>query len=193
MPRGVYPRTLNQLKAAKANLAKGRELPARRKAAETLKELAQTDEWREKVSQATTQAMHRPEVRKRHLQGLRQAQKLNFKGGNGQKPTPLILQLAQKIEPLGYRRELVVPTKGHKTGLRPPSNYKVDFGHLRKKIAIELDKRGTHRWGNREQDLKKDQVLEALGWKVIRIVHQAGASCSQILWDLEKLFKLLDL
>ncbi len=70
MPKGVYPRTQNQLKAAKINLAKGREPKARERAAETIKELAKTKEWKNSVSEGTKKAIHRPEVRKRHLEGI---------------------------------------------------------------------------------------------------------------------------
>lgn len=70
MPRGVYPRTANQLKAAKANLAKGRQKAARKKAAKTLRKLGQDPGWRERVSKGTKAAMRRPDVRKNHLEGL---------------------------------------------------------------------------------------------------------------------------
>lgn len=73
MPRGVYPRTPNQLKAAKANLAKGREPAARARASKTLKKIAQDEGWRRKVSEATKAAMRRPEVREKHLKGLAKA------------------------------------------------------------------------------------------------------------------------
>ncbi len=70
MPRGVYPRTPDQLRAAKANLAKGRQPDVRAKAAATLKAIAQDPAWREMVSANTRKAMHRPEVREPLLHKL---------------------------------------------------------------------------------------------------------------------------
>ena len=80
MPRGVYPRTANQLAAAKLNLAKGRLPEARVKAQQSLRRIASDPSWRERVSTGTKAAMRRPEVRDRHLCALK-GQPLNFEGG----------------------------------------------------------------------------------------------------------------
>src|SRR3989304_1971142 len=142
MPRGVYPRTPNQLKAAKENLAKGRLPEARAKAQETMRVWVISPGWRMRVSKATTAAMHRPEVRERHLAGLQKALNLhgvNFKGGNGQEPVKTVMELASLLEPMGFTRELVIKTKGHGTGLTPPNSYKADFGNPEMMMVIEVD------------------------------------------------------
>ena len=71
MPRGKYPRTPNQLAAAKANLAKGRLPEARAKAQQSIRRTASDPSWREKVSRATQAAMRLPEVRDRHLRAMK--------------------------------------------------------------------------------------------------------------------------
>lgn len=178
MPRGVYPRTANQLKAAKANLAKGREPAARAKAAVSLREIAQDPAWRERVSRGTQAAMWRPEVREKHLAALREALTLhgvNFKGGNGCAPVPLAQEMEKVLAPLGFRREHVVLTRGHGTAHRPPAGYKVDFGHPDLKIAVELDGPCHRPMARRKLDQKKNEVLQALGWSVHRVNHAAGS------------------
>jgi hypothetical protein len=96
---------------------------------------------------------------------------MNFKGGNGQQPIPIILQLAERLEPLGFIRELPIKTKGHGTRLKVPTCYKVDFGHPKKKVAIEVDGPSHRARARQKQDRKKEIVLKALGWKVKRIKH----------------------
>lgn len=174
MPRGVYPRTKNQLRAAVANLAKGREKEAREKANKKLKENAKNPAWRFKVSQATKKAMWRSEVRARHLAGLQKAFErygVNFKGGNGQEPVETVKRLSIILEPQGFIREYTIPTRfGHNTpGI--PNNYKVDFGNPETKIAIEVDGPSHHGRGQQELDKKKTKILELLGWKVLRYKH----------------------
>lgn len=171
MPRGVYPRTANQLRAAAANLAKGREPAAREKATEKLREIARDPNWRDRVSEATTAAMHRPEVREKHLVGLAAQSGYNFKSGNGQALTLTVRGWEALLIPLGYCREYAIATAGHGTEHRPPTSYKADFAHPETKTVVELDG-PSHR--NRKQqvlDRKKDEVLIALGWTVTRVRH----------------------
>ena len=175
MPRGVYPRRPNQLKAAIKNLAKGREKEAREKANKTLREIAQDPEWREKVSVATKKAMHTPEVRRRHLRGLKKARVkngVNFRGGNGQEMTPIVRRVWAILKKEGFVREYPVKTEKVRSSFRNVSNaYKVDFAHPRKKIALELDGRSHTSKKVQMADHKKGQVLEALGWTVLRLKH----------------------
>ena len=174
MPSGVYPRTENQLRAAAANLAKGREPEAQLKARRSLGKIVKTAEWRLKVSVATKEAMIRPEIRKKHIGALAAARTKhgnNFQGGNGTEPVSTVKSLEPFLNKLGFERELAVKTKGHGTSHKPPDSYKVDFGHGRAKLAIEVD--GPAHRGTKQKtlDLKKDDVLHALGWAVLRITH----------------------
>ena len=114
MPSGVYPRTKNQLIAAKTNLSKGRSPEARKKAAKTLKEIAQNPEWRKKVSEATKEAMNTPKIRTKHLAGLKKAREkhgVNFRGGNGQELTEIVKLADSLFSQCGYIREYPIRTK----------------------------------------------------------------------------------
>lgn len=176
MPKGVYPH--KRLKDRDPKVAEqirrcleiGRTPPVRQVVKAKLKAIAKDPKWRAKVGDATLKAMHRPEVRRRHLEAMKD-QPVNFKHGNGQVPAPEILDLARKLEPLGFIRELPIKTRGHGTGLSAPTCYKVDFGNPRRKIAVEVDG-ASHRGRKREaEDRKKTQVLNALGWSVARVKH----------------------
>lgn len=171
MPKGIYPRTKNQLEAAKANLAKGREPDARKRARLTLAKIAADPVWRLKVSDITRARMRDKEVRARHLAGLATRKGLNFKGGNGQQPTEQVLQAAMILEPLGFKREVAIRTAGNQTGLRCPCNYKADFAHQTRRIVVELDGASHHGRAKQLEDLRKTTILTALGWRVIRIKH----------------------
>lgn len=177
MPSGVYKRGVlseAQKEMMRVNLAKGREKAARKRAAETLREIAQDPEWREKVSIATTKAMYKPEVRKKHLKALQKNRKKYgsvFSGGNGAKPTDIIKHLMWIYEPLGFIREYAIKTKGHNTEHTPPNSYKVDFGNPEEKVAIEVDGPYHTKRRQKELDTKKQEVLEALGWRVLRVEH----------------------
>ena len=175
MPKGVYPRTKNQLEASKANLAKGREAPAREKANATLKKIAENPEWREKVSQATQKAMHSPEIREKHLKGLlkaRQKYGVNFRGGNGQELTKIVKLAERLFSQYGFIREYPITTKTVKHIFKnAPTAYKADFANPIQKIVIELDGVSHHPMEQKKKDRKKTKILTALGWNVIRLVH----------------------
>ena len=84
-------------------------------------------------------------------------------GGNGVLTTPelLLRQLGSEFTPefsagLGQRQP------GY------PTNYKVDLGCPRLKLAIELDGNSHRQKRRQELDRKKDQKLTSLGWTVLR-------------------------
>lgn len=155
-----------------ANLAKGHSAESRAKANAKMREVGKSTEWREKVSRVTKEALQRPEVRKRHLEGMdRAGRPMNFKGGNGQPLTEVIRITWMTLEPLGWKREFAIKTKGHGTTENPPLNYKADFALPDSKIALELDGPYHLKLGQQRKDRKKTIVLEALGWKVIRLQH----------------------
>jgi len=192
MPSGVYVRKPSKARdeAIARNFAKGHSPEARAKALESIKENAADPVWQQWVSDKTKEAMHRPDVRKKHLAALKN-NPVNFKGGNGQELTEVVKRALALLEPFGFVREYPVKTKGHSTKHKPPDSYKADFGHAEKKIAIELD--GTsHTFSSREDDKKKTEVLEALGWKVIRIKHKKEVNQSllsaEIMQQLEAFF-----
>jgi hypothetical protein len=126
------------------------------------------------MSKLMRDVMHTPAVRKRHLLGLDRARAkhgTNFKGGNGADPTSFIKRMAAIYEPQGFKRELAIATAQHKTEHRPPFSYKVDFGNPLSKVVIEFDG-VSHLRQHKERDQRKTEVLESLGWKVVRIRHR---------------------
>ena len=174
MPTGIYKRTAAMMKRAKRNLALGRQPAARQKATNALRKIATDPEWRRKVSEQTKLAMQKPATRKKHLAGLERARKKygpNFVGGNGAEPVQIVRDLETILILFGFRREFPIKTAGHGTGHKTPAAYKTDFGHPKRKIAIEVDG-PSHGYRNRAKDEKKQTVLEALGWRVFRIRHK---------------------
>ncbi len=170
MPRGVYPRTAAQLAAAGQNLAKGHLPEVRAKANAAMRSLAKDPAWIQRVSAATATAMRRPEVRERHLRGLANAP-VNFAGGNGQPLTAAVIEAARILEPLGFLREYTIPTRGHATKHLAPSAYKADFANPQTRVVVELDGPSHRPLATRATDAKKTEVLESLGWRVIRVRH----------------------
>jgi hypothetical protein len=175
MPRGVYPRTANQLEAANRNLELGRSTQARAKAADSIRLLARDPAWRQRVADGTRAAMRREEVRSRHLSGLERAREeygVNFQSGNGQPMGRVAIAVAARLLPLGFKLEFPVKTKGHGTRhTKIPPCYKVDYAHPRRLIAIELDGPSHRGPGMKDRDQKKTEVLRALGWRVWRLRH----------------------
>lgn len=97
-------------------------------------------------------------------------------GGNGTGLTLPQLMLAKR---LGWETEYVVRTKMPR-GTGYPTCYKLDIAEPILMIAIEVDGQ-SHRSKERiAQDAKKDEFLEHLGWKVIRVRNEA------VLGDCEK-------
>jgi hypothetical protein len=173
MPRGVYKKSPEHIAKLQKGLEAGRSPKARAKAAVTLKKIAANPEWRAKVSQAVKVAMHRPEVRERHLAKLPKKGQSNFRGGNGQEPTELQKFAAAILEPLGFKREYPIKTNGHGTNHNNVAlAYKADFAHPENMIVIELDIPAHNLTKQMPLDLKRDEVLTALGWQVIRVKHK---------------------
>jgi hypothetical protein len=175
MPRGVYPRTPNQLAAARANLARGRDPDVRARALRTQRETWKDPAWRQRVSDGTRAAMQDEHVRQRHLDGLaaaRAAHGVNFRHGNGQPPSARLERIARMLLPKGFVRELVIVTAGHGTPHRVPHLYKADFGHTGLRLVVELDGPSHRNTRQAVRDKRKTEVLEALGWTVRRIRHR---------------------
>jgi hypothetical protein len=114
--------------------------------------------------------MARPEIRAKHLTAM-QGQPINFRGGNGQRRTTVQQIAALILEPLGFMAEYAIPTKGHGTPENPPRSYKADFANPQTREVIELDGPSHRPMTRKAQDMKKDLVLKALGWRVARVIH----------------------
>lgn len=167
MPKGVYKHDPTRMDLS--GLEKGRRDPAvRARAVESFR--ANVDqEFRDKMS-AIVKKQWTAERRASHAEKIRRAR--NFKGGNGTTPVATELMFGRFLEPAGFVPGLVVRTKGHGTVHSPPRGYKVDLGHPRRKLALEIDG-PVHKSKERQGlDRKKTEVLEALGWRVFRLVHK---------------------
>jgi hypothetical protein len=75
------------------------------------------------------------------------------------------------LAPLGFRGGVIIKTKGHGTGLKSPPHYKPDLANPETKTVIELDGPSHKSSVRREQDSRKTVILEALGWKVVRLQY----------------------
>lgn len=125
-------------------------------------------EWRKKVSAATKEAMHRPEVREKHLEALDKVwlnAELgnNFTGSNGQPPNELMSYYASILCPLGYVMDEVTFPTGH------GGYWRLDFALAENKINIEIDGSSHNAGKRRLLDVERDEFMRNLGWTVIRI------------------------
>lgn len=86
------------------------------------------------------------------------------RGGNGE----LTPQQEALANALGWPTEVTIPTGHCRDGSGYPSAYKVDIGNEILKVAIEVDGKGHKLPDRKEQDRKKTELLESLGWTVLR-------------------------
>jgi hypothetical protein len=175
MPSGVYKKSPEHIAKLQKGLEAGRAPAARAKASATLRSIAADPAWRLKVSEVTKAAMHRPDVREKHLAALPKKGddvRHMFKNGNGQPVSPLVSLIADILTQIGFVKEYAIATRGHGTVHKPPDGYKADFANPETLTVIELDSPYHNTIEQRRLDKKKNEVLEALGWKVIRIKHK---------------------
>jgi hypothetical protein len=87
--------------------------------------------------------------------------------------------------PSGWN-EYTVPTGRVKSRMKSvPNYYSLDIAHPPTKTCIEVDG-PLHQYEERKRlDDKKDQALELLGWKVIRVTNQ------EVMTDLESVVKIV--
>jgi hypothetical protein len=120
-----------------------------------------------------------PEVRKK-MSAAMSGRTFLARGGNG-KLTP---QQERVANSLGLPMEYAIPTKPVKHQFKSlPNAYKVDIADPSRMLAIEIDGRthNTKKW--RFLDKRKTEVLNALGWSVLRFLNQRVDS------DLEAVLK----
>jgi hypothetical protein len=170
MTQGVYPRTQAHRDAIRqARLGAKASPEARKNQSIAARKTALNPQWRKNVSEGTRKKMRLPHIRKKHLIGLQRARAkhgVNFKGGQGQKPIAFVMSLWKLLKPIGYVREYSLPT-----GIGYGHHYMLDFALVENKIAIECDGPKHRPFTVQEKDRIKDARLKALGWKVIRVLH----------------------
>ncbi len=109
-----------------------------------------------------------PEIREKISRSL-QGRTFLARGGNGQFTKPQMLL----ADALGWEMEHAIctaPVKGMFPSL--PHCYKVDIADSTVRLAIEVDGRShrSPRW--RYLDNRKEEILRALGWKVLRFDNE---------------------
>jgi hypothetical protein len=106
---------------------------------------------------------------KRKMSKIMSGRTFLARGGNG-KLTP---QQEAVANALGLPMEYAIPTRAVKGQFKSlPSCYKVDIADPARRLAIEIDG-STHRtkkW--KFLDKRKTEVLNALGWSVLRFSNQ---------------------
>ena len=115
--------------------------------------------------------MQREEVRAKVSTTLRaMGWKPAKRGGNGTGPTAAQMLLASM---LGWEMEIVVKT-GYSSGSGSgyPPCYKLDVGCLPLRIGVEIDGQSHCALDRKQQDQKKDSLLQSLGWKVLRFSNK---------------------
>lgn len=109
--------------------------------------------------------MSKPEIRKKVSSRLREmGWKPPVQGGNGRGMTAHEQLIADR---LGWS-PIVIPTKERSPY---PTNYKVDVGNHKLKIAIEIDGHSHDSIRQRARDAKKQAFLESRGWTVFRFTN----------------------
>jgi len=101
------------------------------------------------------------------------------KGGNGREPTKPEMTLKFLF---GMKLNHTVTT-GVRKGSIYPYHYKLDLALPELKLALEADGSSHSTLKRKEQDRRKDEFLNGLGWTVLRFTNQ------QIMNDLHTVFQ----
>jgi hypothetical protein len=123
---------------------------------------------REKMRNSLIKSGHKPTVR----------------GGNGTGATVSQSALTSKITESGMhaQTEFIVAC-GMGRGNGYPTHYKIDIAIPSKMIAIEVDGLSHCSTKRKQQDARKQSLLESLGWIVLRFTNQ------QVMEDLDGCFQ----
>lgn len=106
---------------------------------------------------------------KRKMSAIMSGRTFLARGGNGQ----LTRQQEAVANALGLPMEYAIPTKPVTQHFKSlPSCYKVDIADPARRLAIEIDGRthNTKKW--KFLDKRKTEVLNTLGWSVLRFSNQ---------------------
>ena len=108
-------------------------------------------------------------------------------GGNG-KPPPVAQMLLASA--LGWEMEVAVPTKQPR-GSGYPTCYKLDMANRDLRIGVEVDGPSHCSLERQAQDRKKEELLQSLGWKVLRfsnevVIRNLNACVREVLSSISK-------
>lgn len=114
---------------------------------------------------AALNPMTNPESRRKCSETLKRiGHKPKLRGGNGKGVTVPQSILMERLTG-NWAVEFAISLGPKKDGY--PTCYKVDLVDLERKIAIEVD--GSSHYSRKDQDAKKDEMLNSLGWTVVRV------------------------
>ena len=144
----------------------------RKKASEQMKEQNKTEAFiKQRQSMKTNNPMSRPEIREKVSKTLKErGHRPPVRGGNGTgltEPQKMLMDALTELETIA---EYVVPTKKRQEGY--PTCYKIDVAIPNKMVAIEIDGNSHCSLKRQEQDKKKTDFLNGLGWKVLRFKNK---------------------
>ena len=92
------------------------------------------------------------------------------RGGNGRGMTPMETKISSVLLP-GWKSNFTILTQ-KPLGHGFPACYKPDFAWPEKKIALEIDGESHNSKKAKQRDLKKQRLLEQLGWCVLRLTNK---------------------
>lgn len=150
--KGCHHTAETKLLMSKAKLGVKRTEISRKKQSESRKTICSNLEWKERLSKKIKEAMHRPDVRKKHIQLLSETKYLGKSTDIGQ------IQLLEKWNGLGFRFE---PNYQVKTGR---NLFYIDGYDKEKNVVLEYDSKYHTRSGQQQKDLVRQQ-------KIIDILH----------------------
>jgi hypothetical protein len=148
----------------------------RAKSAEHMKKI--NAEYHDQIMERMTKRnpMKNPETRAKVSARLKEMEhKPRLHGGNGTGMTKpqemLVSEILKRLTDLTIFVEYPIPTKvARDSGY--PTCYKVDIALVEPMIAIEIDGSSHCSLKRQEQDRKKEQFLNGLGWTVLRFKNQ---------------------
>ncbi len=116
----------------------------------------------------TKNPMFTKEILERMTKSMK-GKKFKERGGNG----GFTKQQLVLHEATGYQMEYAINTKDARGRFdRIPNSYKADLTIPEKKVAIEIDGKNHSRKSIKLKDAKKTEVLNFLGWKVLRFTNE---------------------
>lgn len=113
-----------------------------------------TEEQKEKWSKAQTEKL---------LQEYREGKRVSaFKTlGHFKQSSKLELMVKEILDPLGFTHNFLIPFQ--------KGSYAIDFAFVDKKFGIEIDSKLHDNSKYKDRDQRKDEYLQSLGWKIVRI------------------------
>lgn len=145
--KGCYHTEETKKLMSLAKLGKKQSEKMRKSRSESRKRLYQNPIEVEKMAQKVKMAMHRPDVRKKHIEALHHSKWIKVRTDKGQ------LELLEKWNRMGFHFE---PNYQLKTDT---DLFYIDGYDKEKNVVLEFDSKYHRRFGQREKDLIRQQKI----------------------------------